>query len=44
MKHDKMFEHGEPSQSSPKSRRKELVLAKYVRRHHALEKSIGDQT
>ena len=38
-----MFEHGELSQSILESRRKESLLAKYVRRHHAPEKIIGDQ-
>ena len=36
------FEHGELSELSPKSRKKEPILSTYVTRYHALEKFIGD--
>ena len=38
-----MFEHGELSDESLESKRKEPILSKYVRRHHAPKKIIGDQ-
>ena len=41
--HHRIFKHGEPSEPSFESRRKEPALAKYVRRHHAPDKIIGDQ-
>ena len=37
------FEHGEPSETILESRRKVLVLARYVRRHRSPKKIIEDQ-
>ena len=39
---NRMFEHGEPSESSLESK-KEPLLSKFVRRHHAPKQIIGDQ-
>lgn len=39
-----VVKHGDPSETSPESRRKEPVLEKYVKRYHAPEKIIGDHT
>lgn len=36
------FEHGELIETSPKSRRKEPILVRYIRRHHEHEQVIGD--
>ena len=38
------FEHGEPSDSNLESRSKILALARYVRRHHGLDKISRAQT
>ena len=38
----KTFEHGEPSETIPEFRRKEAILARYARRHHALKQIIRD--
>ena len=39
-----MFEHGELSETSLESKKKEPILARYVKKHHAPEQIIRDQT
>jgi hypothetical protein len=38
------FDQGELSHSSPKSKEKLHIFSRYVRRHHAPEKIIGDHS